>query len=326
METDSLSQRLSLEALKAYEALGYGMFIHYSMNTFQEAEHPLEYTPPSTFTPKNVDCAQWARVAKEAGMTYAVLTAKHDTGFCLWPSEVTDHHVGNSPWKRDIVQDYVDAFRAEGLKPGIYYCAWDNTHAMGSAMPRDVFADQRYDYDNLFATEAYMDFVWKQCTELCSKYGDWVEFWFDIPAIMPQHFRRKLYKHLTELQPQMLYINNNGMPPKPGLRLGYSWPTDVYPIEQALPPTFGHEPVMNAYQQNYYLPMESCYTVGKWWFHNQADEPKSDEELLGSYLLNRARGANVLLNVGPNKEGHMEKAYVDALLRLRANLDKLGVS
>jgi len=325
MLNTTLSQRLSLEALHAYEALGFGMFIHYSMNTFQGVEHPMEHTPASTFAPKKVDCAQWARVAKEAGMSYAVLTAKHDTGFCLWPSEHTDYHVGNSPWGRDVVQDYVDAFRAEGLKPGIYYCAWDNHHRQGSAMPADVWDDKHFDYDNLWASEAYMEFVWNQCTELCTRYGDWVEFWLDIPVILPQHFRRKLYDHLTSLQPQMLFVSNNGMPPEPGLRLGYAWPTDVYPIEQAVPPLWGHEPVMSAYQQKHYIPMESCDTTGKWWFNVKEDRPKSDEELLGTYLLNRTRGANVLLNVGPHRDGHMEQPFVDALMRLRANLDKLGV-
>jgi alpha-L-fucosidase len=320
---NELSQRLPLDALKAYEALGYGMFIHYGMNTFLDDDHAPGDAPASLFAPTRVDCAQWARTAKAAGMKYAVLTAKHVSGFCLWPSEHTDYHVGNSPWGRDVVRDFVDACRAEGILPGLYYCCWDNHHRMGSIMPDNVKDDGTFDYDQIFASEAYMDFCWKQMDELVTRYGDLVELWIDIPVMLPPHFRQKLYDHLAERQPQMLVVTNNGMPPQPGLRPGYCWPTDVYVIEKTLPPQPRYQPEQRVYQKSHYLPMESCEPMGRHWFGILGDEPKSDQELLGTYLLTRARGANLLFNIGPLASGEISPAFVDALMRLRNKIDKL---
>lgn len=320
-------QRLSVEALKAWESLAYGMFIHYSMNTYQDVDHAHGDSPTADFNPKNVDCAQWARVAREAGMTYGVLTAKHDSGFCLWPSQHTDYHVGHSPWKRDIVADYVNAFRNEGLQPGLYYCCWDEHTKFGSMMPSNVKDDGTFDYRDVYATEPYMEYVWNQLDELVTGYGPLVEIWIDIPVILPPHFRNKLYDHLASRQPEMLIVTNNGMQDPPGLLPYYSWPTDVYTIEKAQPlSSFGDPNHHRVYQQDYYLPTEVCDHVGqKYWFCVKDDQPKSDLEILGTYLLNRSRGSNYLLNVGPSAEGTVPDRFVGALQRLRANLDQLGV-
>src|SRR6185436_18362647 len=112
-------QRLSLEQLNVWEKLGYGMFIHFGMSTFDEDEFSKGDKPAGFYNPVNLDVTQWIDVAREAGMKYAVLTAKHVAGHCLWPTRHSNYHVGNSGNKTDVVAAFVKACNQKGILPGL---------------------------------------------------------------------------------------------------------------------------------------------------------------------------------------------------------------
>src|SRR5689334_3658500 len=132
----------------------FGMFLHFNMGTYHDAEWVDPGQDPMSFAPTALDCGQWADAAAAAGMTFAVLTTKHHDGFCLWPSRHTSYTVANSGYRHDIVRRYVDAFRARGVTPCLYFSIWDRTVGVEAPVSR-----------------ADIDFVKAQLTELLTGYG-----------------------------------------------------------------------------------------------------------------------------------------------------------
>ncbi len=133
---DPVTDKLGREFLK----WKFGMFLHFNMATFNNQEWAGGYEDPATFAPDKLDCGQWADAAEAAGMQYAVLTVKHTGGWCLWPSATTTHGVAAfqkfQQGKGDVVREFVDAFRARGLKVGFYYCAPGNYDGQaGNTLP-----------------------------------------------------------------------------------------------------------------------------------------------------------------------------------------------
>ena len=154
--------RPSPRQLRWHEKPFYG-FVHFGPNTFTDREWGLGDEDPALFAPDALDCRQWARVAREAGMARLILTAKHHDGFCLWPSRWTDHSVARSPWrggKGDLVREFVEACAEEGIGAGLYLSPWDR---------------HRADY----GTRAYTDHYLRQLDELTTGYGELSEIWFD---------------------------------------------------------------------------------------------------------------------------------------------------
>ncbi len=115
-----------------WQELEFYAFIHFNMNTFTNMEWGTGGESSSQFNPTELDCRQWAKTFKDAGMKGIIITAKHHDGFCLWPSKYTQHSVKNSPWRNgqgDLILELADACKEFGLKLGIYYSPWDRNHA-----------------------------------------------------------------------------------------------------------------------------------------------------------------------------------------------------
>lgn len=316
-----LAQRLPKAKLEQWEKLGYGMFIHFGMSTFDGDELSKGDKPSSFYAPGKLDVNQWISVARDAGMKYAVLTTKHVSGHCLWPSKYTDYHVGTSSNKTDVVAEFVKACEKYGVMPGFYYCSWDNHHTFGSMTPSMTA------WNDAFTTEEYREFQWNQLEELLKNYGKIGEVWIDIPGVLPRDYRHKLYNNITRLQPDTIIMMNHGIGDGSELKVDYAWPTDILAIERFLPNSAtGHQKIRTIEGKQYYIPGEVCDPIGKEWFYVKDDQPRSDAELLGMYLVSRSRGTNLLLDVPPDQQGLIPKYYVDALMRLEKNIRMLNFS
>jgi alpha-L-fucosidase len=320
-------QRLSLERLREWESLSYGMFLHFGMSTFDGNELSDGRAPASLYAPDALDVDQWVSVARDAGMRYAVLTAKHVAGHCLWPSRHTAYTVANSTDRTDVCERFVDACRKRGVLPGFYYCSWDNHNRFGSRTPSDEgvkwgdWAGVPAEGQPLapFTTSVYQNFQTLQLTELLTQYGEIAETWIDIPGVLGPGFRDFLYRHVARLQPGTVVMMNSGIGDGERYDTAYAWPSDLVAIERALPPEGGHRRWREIEGREYYLPGEVCDPIGKEWFHVGGDAPRPDGVLLELLQVCRARGANLLLDVPPDRHGRIPEASVQALVRLRRN-------
>jgi len=309
------AQRLGLEKLRRWESLGYGMFIHFGMSTFVGKELPSGKDPASLYAPDRLDVDQWVSVARDAGMKYAVLTAKHVAGHCLWPSKHTDYTVANSTNKTDVVERFVESCRKRGVLPGFYYCSWDNHNRFWSKTP----SDPEVGWKNAFTTSHYQTFMTAQITELLTQYGPIAEVWIDIPGVLGRGYRTFLYHYIAQLQPDTVIMMNSGIGTGEHYNVDYAWPSDLIAIERRLPPKSGHRKWRVIEGKEYYLPGEVCDTIGKDWFYVEGDKPRSDETLLSIYRACCQRGVNLLLDVPPDKHGLIPDYHIRALERLRKN-------
>lgn len=321
------SQRLSLTQLKTWEKAQYGMFIHFGMSTFLRAELPDGNAPASTYAPNKLDVDQWISVARDAGMKYAILTTKHVAGHCLWPSGHTDYTVKNSSNNTDVVEQFIKSCEKRGIKPGFYYCSWDNHNRFGSKTPSDgggwtgmnsFPVDQKRELPP-FTTSLYQNFQTAQITELLKNYGPIFEIWIDIPGILGRGYRTFLYNYIVDFQPETIIMMNSGIGDGTNYDVHYAWPSDIMAIERKHPSTDGFVKWRTIEGNDYYIPGEHCDPIGKEWFHVPGDLPRPDSELVNQYELTRKSGVNFLLNVPPDKNGLIPKEYIKSLNRLRKN-------
>jgi alpha-L-fucosidase len=278
--------------------LKFGMFIHFNIPTFTNHDWPDPDADPAIFHPRRLDCSQWAKAAKSAGMSYGCLTTKHHSGFCIWNTQTTAYSVSHTPFGRDVVREYADAFRREGLKVMLYYSILDTHHKLRPG----------------FITRAHIEMVKAQITELLTGYGDidaliidgWDAPWSrisyeDIPF-------DEIYRLVKRLQPHCLLMDLNAAK-YPAEALFY---TDIKSYEQGAGQHISKETNQ--------LPALSCLPLNKSWFWKTSfpvDPVKDPAALVRDNLepFNRAY-CNFILNVAPNTDGLIDANALAALAEI----------
>ena len=312
----------------AWHELEYYGFIHFTINTFTDREWGGGDESPALFNPTEMDAEQWARVAKESGMQALILTAKHHDGFCLWPSQYTEHSVKNCPWKDgkgDVVKDVSEACRKYGLKFGAYLSPWDRNHAE-------------------YARAAYVEYYRNQTRELMMGYGEVFETWYDGAnggsgyyggARENRRIDRKTYydwpttwKLVRELQPGCIRYSDAG----PDIRwvgnergFGYDPNWATFNCEGRWPGVTVRESLWYGDKGGtHWVPAEVDVSIrpGWFWHESQNDKVKTLEQLLGIYYASVGLGCNLLLNVPPDRRGLFHEIDVERLRELGDVLQK----
>ena len=306
----------------------FGMFLHfglYSMPARHEWVRRYEFVPDEKynlyfkhFNPDLFDAKAWARQAREAGMKYAVLTAKHHEGFCLFDSKYTDFKVTNTAIGRDLVKEFVEAFRAEGLRVGLYYSLLDWNHP-------DYTIDFKHPhYKDPDAAEQnksrdfskYTEYMRNQVTELLTNYGKIDIMWFDFswrseagPEETDPLKRGKdeedweserLLALIRSLQPDIL-INNRLSSTR---NLG-----DIRTPEQSTQSAWVRDP-----QTKELAVWEVCHTFsGAWGYHRDEHSWKTSRMVIESLIRTVGHGGNLLMNVGPTARGAFDERATERL-------------
>ena len=284
-------------------------FIHFGPNTFGDREWGYGDAPLESFNPTRLDCEQWARVCKAAGMKGIILTAKHHDGFCLWPTKYTDYSVRNTPYKEgkgDIVGELAEACRKYGLKLGLYLSPWDRHQAF-------------------YGTPLYIEYFYAQLQELLTQYGEVFEVWFDGAnggdgwyggAKETRKIDRSTYynyprawKLVEELQPKAVIFSDGG----PGCRWvgnenGYADATNwsFLRIKEVYPGYERYKELQSGHADGDTWVASECNTSIRpgWFYHEREDEKvKSVEHLVDLYYRSVGHNGTFLLNFPVDKEG-----------------------
>jgi alpha-L-fucosidase len=309
----------------AWHELEFYGFLHFTVNTFTGREWGYGDESPAIFNPVELDARQWAAVARDAGMKGLILTAKHHDGFCLWPSQYTEHSVRRSPWRGgqgDVLRELSEACRETGLRMGVYLSPWDRNHAA-------------------YGTPEYVTYYRNQLTELLTQYGEIFEVWHDGAnggdgyyggAREDRRIDKRTYYGwpetwalVRELQPGAVIFsdagpdirwigNERGIAPDP------CWaridPEGIIPGEADVNVLARGNPNGLVWR-----PAEVDVSIRKGWFYHPEEEPKSLEHLLDIYYRSVGNGCCLLLNLTPDKRGLIPEADVARLREFRAVLD-----
>ena len=277
------------ESVERFMDMGFGMFIHWSMDSQLGAviSHSMagasddyleRFTTqlPKTFNPIKFNPKEWAVLAKLAGMKYVVFTAKHHSGFCMFDTKTTPFNIMNTPFERDATKEILDAFRAEGIATGLYFSPEDFFYLYKNNIPIGRLQHpMHYPVKNA----GLMEYDKKQLRELLTNYGKIDIIFFDGPA-------EGLKELAWELQPDIMVTRGHIETP-----------------EQRMP----DKPLPG--------PWEACYTMGTDWQYKPTNDPhKSGTEIIDMLIEIRAKGGNFLLNVGPKPDGEIQIEQ-EALLR-----------
>jgi len=304
----------------AWQELEFYGFVHFGINTFTGQEWGTGSENPALFNPKKLDCRQWAKVFKAAGMRGMILTAKHHDGFCLWPSKATTHTVAGSPWedgRGDVVKEAAAACAAYGLKFGIYLSPWDR-------------------HELSYGTgDAYNDFYKRQLRELLTNYGELFCVWLDGACGEGKNGRRQAYDYqgyyeiIRELQPNAVisisgpdvrWVGNEA-----GVCRSSEWSVVPDKIDSpAFIPDLGScKALAKARDREFvWYPAEADMSIRDGWFYHEKEDysVKPLAKLREVYYKSVGANASLLLNVPPNQEGLIAQRDVETLISLGAQL------
>jgi alpha-L-fucosidase len=299
----------------------FGMFIHWGLYALPARHEWVKKNERMTdaeyqkyfdaFNPDLYDPREWARQAKQAGMKYAVITSKHHEGFCLFDSKFTDYKATSTPARRDLLKQWVEAFRAEGLKVGFYYSLLDWHHpsyTVDRNHPQSGATDQEYDALNRGRDMAvYRQYLKDQVRELLTNYGRIDVIWLDYSFASGKHGKSRddwdsvnLLKMVRELQPQIIVNDRLDLLDVPG-----GW--DFRTPEQFKPREWV---TMNGQR----VPWETCQTFsGSWGYYRDETSWKSPAQLIELLIDSVSKGGNLLMNVGPTARGTFDQRALERL-------------
>lgn len=304
----------------------FGLFVHWGLYALTEgrwgseerygewirdsARIPAEEYRALTerFDARGFDPRTWARLAREAGMRYVVFTAKHHDGFCLFDSEQTSFDAAGSAAGRDLLLEVVEAFRAEGLRVGLYYSILDWDHP--DYLPRRPWEARPKEGAEFARYEAYLR---AQVRELLTRYGAIDVIWFDgqWEGTWTHASGLELYELCRELRPAILVNNrvDKGRAEDGSTTPGFAG--DFGTPEQAIP------------GKALEGPWETCLTMNRHWGWNAADTQwKSTRELVQALVDTASKGGNLLLNVGPRGDGSFPPLAVERLQAIGAWMNR----
>lgn len=318
----------------------FGMFIHwglYAIPARGEWVRSTEEIPKEDymkyfeeFDPQDCDPRVWAKAAREAGMQYVVMTAKHHDGFCLFDSQYTDFKSTNTKCKRDFVAEFVEAVRAEGLKVGLYFTLldWfhddyphygDKNHPMRN---NPAYSNEGRDFDR------YLTYMHNQIREICTNYGKLDLLWFDFSYddLRGEAWKAtELIQMVRELQPDVIIDNRLEVSGEGYGSLAAGNPTpyhgDFVTPEQMIPP----EGIKDVNGKDMYW--EACVTMnGNWGYHATDHYFKPASMLIKKLVECVSKGGNMILNIGPDAKGNIPEESARALREIGAWMKKNGKS
>ncbi len=282
-----------------WQVLEYYGFIHFNMNTFTNLEWGEGQENPINFNPTNLDCNQWARIAKKAGMKGLILTVKHHDGFALYPSKFTMHTVAKSNWKNgkgDVVKDLSEACKKYGIKLGIYLSPWDRNHP-----------DYGTDKYNLIYVEMQK--------ELLTNYGPIFEFWYDGANGEGPNGKKQIYNWplfnntVLKYQPNAIQFSDSGPDIRwVGNERGFAYDKTWSPINRdEIYPGFPKFDLYRNGQENgtHWVSPEVDVSIRPGWYYHadQDSKVKSPDSLMKIYVASVGRNSNLLLNIPVDRRG-----------------------
>jgi len=302
MSTNSQPPPDQERRLAWFRAARFGMFIHWGLYS-QLGRHEwvmnreripvAEYEKlAQTWKPRPNAARTWARLARQAGMRYMVMTTKHHEGFCLFDTRHTDYNAVKCGPGRDLVAEYVEAARAEGMRVGFYYSLMDWHHPDGARCKVDEAARRRF-----------VDFTHGVVRELCTNYGRIDILWFDVNwPLTPEEWEApQLIAMVRQLQPDIVINNRTGLP------------EDFGTPEQHITPEKGGR------------MWEACMTFNESWGYTPIDTRWKDAWTVVAMLRQvAAGGGNLLLNIGPTPEGDVPEPCAEVLLEVGEWLQRYG--
>ncbi|MBR4286718.1 MAG: alpha-L-fucosidase [Clostridia bacterium] len=324
----------SAKQLQMLRETPFYAFIHFSPNTYTNLEWGDGTEDPAIFNPTDLDCEQWVKAIKSAGMKGVVLTAKHHDGFCLWQTEYTEHSMKSSPYKNgkgDIVKETAEACKKHGLKFGFYLSPWDRN-------------------SKLYGTDEYNTYYKNQLTELLTNYGEIFYVWFDGACGEGPNGKKQIYDFegyielIEKYQPNAAIFHDTGIIRWCGNEAGKApyaqWAvvpkelcsmnkpqTEGALVEGDLSFNYNSDIAIGSLETIIYskglvfAPAETDMSIRPGWFYHENEKPHSLERLFNTYLNSVGNNTTFNLNIPPMPNGKFNEADVERLKELGEMLE-----